>query len=348
MLNISGLATGINTAAVIDGLLQIQQAQIDRQNSRRADVLLKQTAFSGFESRLLALRGSLGKLANFANSAINSKLATSSNESILTAAASDNAVAGTYRLVVKQLATSHQVATGGFESEESQITTGKLSIRVGSTGTQEVEITDDNNTLRGLADAINASGAEVTASIINNGSGATPYQLIVTSNRTGEDNRVVITNLLDPTNGSAVRPEFDFDNPVDSGKNAIVVFGTGNESGLGAIEVRSANNRIEDLIAGVTLNLTSADPDEQITLSVTQDLETSTTAVQDFVDAYNDLVSYVNDQTRFNSETLEGGALLSEQLREFHERPDSADTHQRHWRQRGPEDSLVTRHHLQR
>ena len=196
MLSISGLASGIDTTAVISGLLEIQQAQVDRQNQRRADVLLEQTAFSGFESRLLSLKNSLGQLANFAKSAINDKLAVSSNESILTAAASDKAVAGVYRLKVEQLATSHQIATSGFESAESRITTGTLQIQVGSDSPQTVTITDENNTLRGLADAINSSGADVTASIINNGDANQPFQLIVTSNKTGEANRLTITNSL--------------------------------------------------------------------------------------------------------------------------------------------------------
>src|SRR5207237_8330846 len=68
-----------------------------------------------------------------------------------------------------------------------------------------------NDTLQGLADAINSSGAAVSASVINDGSGANalPYRLLLTARQTGTSNAVTITNNLGASGGGATRPIFD-------------------------------------------------------------------------------------------------------------------------------------------
>jgi len=57
MLTIDGLVTGIDSTSVIEGLLEIQQRQIDNFNARKTSVVEKQTSFSGIEARLIGLRG---------------------------------------------------------------------------------------------------------------------------------------------------------------------------------------------------------------------------------------------------------------------------------------------------
>ena len=163
MLTIDGLVTGIDTTTVIDGLLQIQQRQIDQFDTRRNAVLREKTAFSGVESRLISLRGSLGKLNNIQRSALLGKVATSSDEDVLTAAASDNATPGVYTLHINSLAHAHQVASQGFAGQDAAITKGTLQLRTGSGSVTTITIDDSNDTLEGLADAINNSEASVNA-----------------------------------------------------------------------------------------------------------------------------------------------------------------------------------------
>ena len=46
MLTVDGLITGIDTESIIQGLLEVQQNQIDRLDLRRSEILQKQSAFS--------------------------------------------------------------------------------------------------------------------------------------------------------------------------------------------------------------------------------------------------------------------------------------------------------------
>ena len=86
MLSIDGLATGIDTATIIEGLLTIQQRQIDQLESRKAEAGIKQASFAGVESRLLALRNAISRLTSRGGDVFLAKTATSSDENLVLAA----------------------------------------------------------------------------------------------------------------------------------------------------------------------------------------------------------------------------------------------------------------------
>src|SRR5438552_1200493 len=79
----------------------------------------------------------------------------------------------------------------------SAIIHGTLELKVGNAATS-ITIDSSNDTLQGLADAVNASGAAVTAYIINDGSGAGQqgYRLVLASKATGTSNQVSVVNHL--------------------------------------------------------------------------------------------------------------------------------------------------------
>lgn len=321
MATIDGLITGIDTTSVIEGLLEIRKAQITRLEGRKAEIISKQTSFSGVESRLLSLRATLGRLTNVRNNAVQQKSVTSSNEDIITAGAGSSALTGVYQLSVEQLATSHAVSTDAlFEGTDATITTGTISIRVGNGSATTITVDNTNNTLQGLADTINASDAGVNATIVRSNEGATPYKLVLTSKKSGEDNRMTITDTLGASSGGAIKPNLLVQNPtndpppagsakiVDPGNNARVKFGTG----AGAITGESQTNQIDELIPGVTLDLHTAKPGEIVTLTVGRDLEAAKETIDDMVKAYNDVITYVNTQTEFVAETGRAGQLLGD------------------------------------
>ena len=301
MLSIDGLVTGLDTTGIIDGLLQIQQRQIDTLSARRAENIGKQSAFSGLEARLVAFQGALGRLTSIQTTALQDKVVSSSDEDVIQAAASDDAAVGTYRMSVEQLATSHQIATAGYATAESTVGEGEHTIQVGSDGAEyRFTIDESNNTLEGVAAAINDSGADVTATIINEGSGDTPYRLLLTSNDTGEENTISVTN----NSGEPLV----FDRTVQEAENAKVQIGSGD----GAIVIENQSNRLDNVIAGVTLNLQRADAGKEVTLNVATDTEGGVEAVQNFVSAYNDFIDYVNTQVQYDPESNLGGPLVGE------------------------------------
>ncbi len=169
--------------------------------------------------------------------------------------------------------------------------TGKFTIQVG-TGTP-VEITVDlsNNTLDGIAQAINNLDFGVTATVITDVNGS---RLAITSDTSGEAGDLTITqDGVDPVEGLSFA--------TTAGQNALFT--------VDGISVETSSNTVTDVIAGVTLNLLNVSGGTDVTLTIEQDEEKAREAVDEFVTAYNAVIQAINTQFIFNPVTEEGGVL---------------------------------------
>jgi flagellar hook-associated protein 2 len=307
MPTISGLNSGIDTDAIVEELLKIRKTRIDVLTAQKKEVTNQQAAFKLIEADIIALRGQAGTLSRSLNNVFDSRKVSSSNEDAIIATATSRAATGVYQVKVTSLAQAHQVASQGFADADSEITQGTFTLKAGSSGSQTITIDGTNNTLQGLADEINGAGLGVSASIVEDASNpAAPFKLLLTSNKTGVDNAITVTNNLAASSGNAVQPTFDFGNPVQSAADAVVQLGTG----TGAITSTSATNTVTNLVSGVTLNLKQADATKTYSITVERDVEGGTKAVQSFVDAYNSLMDEFTTQFRYSSEKNEAGLLL--------------------------------------
>lgn len=208
-LSIGGLASGIDSSSVIDGLVRFSQQRIDVLQARADNASTRKEAFNEVETRLITLQSTSRQLERFHNGVFRSRIATSTDDSIISVAAGAGATPGVHTLKVNSLARAHQIASQGFQDTDSEITQGTFQISTGDS-TATITIDSTNNTLLGLAQAINNSDAEVTATIINDGSGADthPYRLLLAAENSGTENAITITNSLAAANGDAIRPEF--------------------------------------------------------------------------------------------------------------------------------------------
>lgn len=307
MPTIDGLVTGIDSEAIISGLLEIQQLQLDRLELKQSDVIQEQTAFSGLEAGLLSLRSAANTLARNSNSPFTRNIATVSDETKLAATASEGASQGSYRLSVDAIARSHQVASTGVSDADAEITTGTLEIRSGAGDLRSITIDSSNNTLNGLVDAINDSNAGVSASVIVDPSGGgNSHRILLSAKDTGAENAISVTNNLAASGGSATQITFDFGSPVQEATDATVTLG----SGAGAIQVSSSTNQFDDLISGVRIDLLNATDGDEVTVSVRQDSEAAVTGVQNFVDAFNSFNSQLSELTKFDAGSGEGALLI--------------------------------------
>ncbi len=306
-ITIDGLVSGLDTEAIVNGLLEIQQTQLDRMELKRADALAEQAVFSQLEGQMLTFRSDVSKLARVQNNPFERQQTTVSDETILSATASTNAANGVYRMTVDSVARAHQVASTGFADADSEITQGTIELRVGSGDLTSIQVDGSNNTLSGLADSINASDSGITASVIQDASGGTtPYKLLLTSSETGSANAISINNNLAATAGDATQPTFDFGNPVQAAADAQLTLG----SGPGAITVTSDSNKFDTLITGVSINVLNASDGDEVTLSISRDNASAVSAVEDFVNSFNDVMSFIDDRSQFNENADESGPLL--------------------------------------
>ncbi|MBL8810252.1 MAG: flagellar filament capping protein FliD [Planctomycetaceae bacterium] len=306
-ITINGLVSGIDTDNIVSGLLDIQQQQIDRMSLRKTEIQRKQAAFSTLESRMLSLRSDAGVLGRTSSNPLTKLSVTASDSEAISATASTSAVSGVYSLTVNSKAAAHQVASQGFADADAEITQGTFEIRLGSGDVKTITIDSNNATLSGLASAINASGAGVSASIVKDSAGgSTPWKLLLTGTKTGADNAISVTNNLAASGGTATKPSLDFLNPVQAAADAEVTLG----SGAGAITVSSDTNRFDDLIAGVSFELMQVSDGQQVSLTVARDTAGAVTAVQDFVDSFNGVLGFIDDNSTYNTSTNEGGVFL--------------------------------------
>ena len=305
MFSIDGLVTGFDTASIIEGLVSFQQSQIQTLNARKSKIATQQAAFKSIEARLLTLRSAGTRLNRITASVFDIKAAQSSDESILTAAASTKAAVGSYTFTVNSLAQAQQIGSQGLNSSSAAVAKGTITLQVGNNEPATIVVDNSNNTLADVAASINNNSQDVSASLIHDQS-SDSYRLLLTSKRTGAANQINFT--FDPdTGGIDSNPVLDFSSPpIQDAANASITLG----SGPGAITAEYETNQIDDLIENVTLNLNSANPDKAVTVSITQDTQPAKDAIQDFVDEFNSLMDFIDSQTSFNSETNQASPLL--------------------------------------
>jgi flagellar hook-associated protein 2 len=293
-ITFGGLATNLNTSDMIDALVKIEHRPIDLLQNQQSVLSNKLSLFNQLSSLLGSLRTAADNLSTATNFFVNK--ATASDDSVVTATAGSNATTGSHSITITSLASATTEASAAFASTTAPVRQGTLAITVGST-TTNVTINAGNNTLTGVRDAINASGAAVNASIVQ--VGANSYRLVVNGKNTGTANAVSIdesglTTGADPLPGfSVTHPESDAVINVDG------------------IDVARSTNVISDVLTGVTLELKniSASP---IQVTISNDSDAIKKQVNDFVSAYNSVVSFIHNQTKYDSDNKTAGALIGD------------------------------------
>ncbi len=149
-----------------------------------------------------------------------------------------------------------------------------------------------NDTLTTLASYINGQNLGVNASVITDANGS---RLALVSQSTGTPGALAITS-----NNTSLT----FNAPSGSTNAAITLDG---------IPYSSATNTITGAIPGVTLNLTEASP-TPVQLSVGPDAGQATTAINNFVSAYNQVIGDINTEFAFNTSTNTQGPLGGDSL----------------------------------
>lgn len=167
-------------------------------------------------------------------------------------------------------------------------------------GTFEKTITTTAaDTLDSLVAKINGAKAGVSASIIRDGNGTTPFRLSLASNSTGVAGRVIFS-----TQGGDLGLS-----TLDAGNDARVFFGSADPAK--ALVVGGSTNTLDDVINGVKIDLKGVS-EEPVTLSIASDTETIEGAVGAFVSTFNTIIQRIDFQTAYNTETNRASPLTGD------------------------------------
>lgn len=189
---ISGIASGIDSDAIINQLLSIETSRIIGIQRKIAIQQQRKEAFSTLTGQLESLRNAARRLGE---AGLYSQLeASSSDTGVLTVSASGDAPLGNYSVEVQQIATRHRIAAQGFVDKSGTsiaADAGTFSFQVGDGDAVEIDI-DGSTSLQDLARAINDADAGVRADIVNDGSSLNPFRLVLTAENTGSDGLVTV------------------------------------------------------------------------------------------------------------------------------------------------------------
>ncbi|MBJ2182753.1 MULTISPECIES: flagellar filament capping protein FliD [Pseudomonas] len=299
-----GVGSGLDLDSILTSLEESKETSLltpitNQETSVNAEI----SAYGTLTSALTELQTAAEALAD---SSLYESLTTSLSGSGVTAATTSEAEAGTYTLQVTQLAQAQSLSTDGVASKTTALGTGTLTLQVGTASAVSITLDSSNNTLEGIRTAINASGAGVTASIVNDGSD-TPYRLVLTSDSTGTESAMTVTYTgTDSTDEASSL--FGYDG--SSGNMTQTVEALDAELTLNGISITSQSNTVEDAVQGVTLNLSATGSSQ--TLTISQDTDTIYDAISAFVTAYNSYVSSVDTLTAYDADADTAGELLGD------------------------------------
>ncbi len=307
-IGVSGLMSGLDTDSIISKIMDLERRPIMLLQQKEAGYQAKITALGLVKSAMSELKSAVNALKD--SNDFLSYSASSSDTDILTVSAGDDLLPGTYNITVSQLASAQQVRSSAFSGSDAEVGTGTLSIQVGSGESVDIEITEENNSLSGIAQAINDADAGVTAGVINDGNGN--YYLTLHAQETGAENTISFTVQDDDGNNSdASGLSALYTDPAAATLTETQAAANAQLS-VNGIAVERASNEMDDLIDGMTINLKSADTASPVTVTASKSYGGLTDKLNTFVEKYNSLVDLLREQTAYNAATEQGGTLLGD------------------------------------
>ena len=195
----------------------------------------------------------------------------------------------TYKTTGAVTAAPTLTGTGSSHSVSVDIT-GETAINAPTTTTINVS----SDTPSGVVSAINAANTGVTATLVDTGTGANNFRIMLTG-ETG-------SNGVFTLNSSPDLGFHDTANTLQVAQNAVV-----NYEGL---TITRSSNALTDVIDGITINL-MATSSSDVRLIINNDRSTLKNNIQDMVTTYNDLLTLF-DNLEDTEASLELSGALSE------------------------------------
>jgi hypothetical protein len=194
-------------------------------------------------------------------------------------------------------------------------------------GSYEKSLTfDATDTLQTMATKITAANVGVSATVINDGTGAAPFRLSLTGKNSGSAGRFIMDTGT-----------FDLgETTMDRGQDARVFYGSSDPAR--AVLLSSSRNTLDSVITGVTIDLNTVSEDP-ITLTINRDNEGVETAVNTFMSAFNTLVDSITSKTKYDQDTETKGSCWAIRRRSTSERPSTRPCRGARSESRGPSTS---------
>jgi flagellar hook-associated protein 2 len=248
--------------------------------------------YSSFNDLLNSLMDAVDEIDTLTE--ISSYAATVSGEEAVSVSTSSDAVTGSYEVQVLNLAqTQKDIGNEGFADAGEASLSGSITIG-------ETEISYENISLSELVDQINDADSGYTAGMINDGT-ENGWRLVLTGDSAANSADILATGsiTIDTAGDGHTR---------DAALAHVQIDG---------IDIYSEYNTVTDAIYGVTLDLLSSSEDATSYVNVATDTDAVTTKINDFISAYNEIISFVDEAAESSGSTNNDLSGIVRRLRNF-------------------------------
>ncbi len=327
MAEISGFSSLGNVNAYLDRFLAADRKPIDTLKEQKTQFQNQANIYSDLKQELVNLRDRVKSFTSYNTSFLSAtRNAVSSNESIFTAEASENAEFGVHTIEVKRIATRDTAVSDKISGKSSSLAkkyfggsqSFKISLENGSESIITIDFNDKNETNKDVLDRIsskiNESGIDVTASVVkvdkNN------YRLVTVAKETGASNAITFADEGESSllaNSGLVEKDGEREESSSSKGGYISTDSELLDANfvVNGVEITQDSNTVDGIVKGITLNLFKAQDEagQTETLSITPDEEFLSKEINAFVDDYNKVIKYLNSKTSIDRSSNTRGAL---------------------------------------
>lgn len=294
--SISGLASGMDTATIINQLMQLEAAPQNRLKTRISDEKLVLTSLQALNKTVAGLATKAEALAK--DTAWQPLTATSSHAAVGVSTTS-SASPRSLTVTVTGVAATHQLGYANAAGLSDVVTGASTKVRLDRFDGSPVEIETGDGTLQGLVSAINdpVNATGLSATVVKQADNS--YRLLVESTKTGAAEDFDLTALDgSPLLGGAT---------VRAGSNASISLGAG-------ITATSATNTFAEVVPGTTLTLGAAATNGTVsTITVARDTSGMSAKVKELVDGINAALAEIDVKSAGGTNgTGKGGPLAGD------------------------------------
>ncbi len=291
-IQFGGLASGLNTSAIIQAILGIESRPIQLLEARKETEQEKISLLGTFEGLVKDLQSKAKDLLQ-GNGFLAYTLSVGT-EGVADFTLSDGAQPGSHDLTVDSLASADRWTWDGVVDPDAVLGAGTIDFTYNGTS-YSISIAAGSDSLNGIASAINTqAGDDVTATVVNVATAANPsYKLVLAGDDTGADFAlqgltVTGTNLTGQSN-------------LTPASNAQVT--------IDGLTVVRSTNVFSDVLPGLSFTVSALD---STTFTIDSDLNGIRANAQSLVDAYNAVVDFIISQSSYDPEAGPSGELFGE------------------------------------
>jgi flagellar hook-associated protein 2 len=315
----AGIGSGLDVNSIISSLMAVDSQPLTALQAKATTLQTDLSAFGQVQSLVSSVQDAAKTLFDPASFGLTST--SSTDPTSVSAATTSGAVPGVYSVSVSALSAGQSVVspTGQYTDGTSVVGTGSLTIQLGSWNAGSTAFTPGTaaavtipigasaDTLAGVAAAINAANAGVSASVVTDASGA---RLALQSSASGTANGFKVSVADDDGNNTDASglSRLAYDPQNGAGQLTLAQAAANTQATINGIPVTSSSNTLSGVIGGVsfTLGKTTTQP---VAINVTANTAAIQSDMTAFVSAYNALNTFLATETQYDPTTNTAATL---------------------------------------